>query len=132
MLRTNTEVLNSWTFLSLLIEPYKDVLKMSLRRLWGCPQDVGRARPLTIWRCPHNVYRRGPQDVRRFRPLALRIGQYGDVLKMSYFNALRTSVVDAPWCSIEDQMGSSIRHGDVLRTVSGRYFAEWVVSLIAV
>ena len=67
-------------------------------------------------------------------PMALHIGQYGDVprtlrwyvLRTLYLNVLRTSVEDVlrtsigdiPWRYIEDHMGTSI--GRLLMTSSGR------------
>ena len=64
--------------------------------------------------------------------MALYIGQYGDVLRTSYFNVLRTSVEDVlktsvgdfPWRYIEDLMGTSL--GRLLGTFSGR---PWDVNL---
>ena len=89
---------------------------------------------------PHNLCRRRPQDAGKGRPMALYIGQYGDVLRplhwdvlrTSYFNVLRTSVEDVlktsvgdfPWRYIEDLMGTSL--GRLLGTFSGR---PWDVNL---
>ena len=61
--------------------------------------------------------------------MALHIGRYGDVLKTSYFNVLRTLVEDVPWRYIEDHMGTFIE--GLFGTSSGRpqdllNFAEWV------
>ena len=67
MLRPNTEVLISWTFLALLIEPYKDVSQ-------GRFQEVGGT-----------------------HPLELNIRPYEDVLIRSVGDVLKTSVGDAPW-----------------------------------
>ena len=83
---------------------------------------------------PHNVGRSFPQDVGRVRPIALHIGQYGDVLRTlhwvilrtSHFNVLRTSVEnvlresvqDIPWRYIEDHIETFI--GRFLGKFSGR------------
>ena len=87
---------------------------------------------IIIWGLPHNVCRRCPQDLSRGHPLALHIGQYGDVLRtlhwdvlrMSYFSLLRGSVEDllrtlagdVPNRYVMDHMGMSI--GRLLRTSS--------------
>ena len=67
ILRPNTEVLISWTFSTLLIEPRKDVSE-------GRPEDVGRTRPLMLNIRPHR-----------------------DVLITSAGGVLKTSVGDVPW-----------------------------------
>ena len=72
------------------------------------------------------MYRRRPEDVGRGLPLALHIGQYGDVPRMLRWyvlrtlveDVLRTSIGDIPWRYIEDHMGTSI--GRLLMTPSGR------------
>ena len=56
--------------------------------------------------------------------MALQIGRYGDVLKTSCFNVLRTSLGDLHWGYIGDRMGTCI--GSLLGTSSGR---SWDVIL---
>ena len=107
---------------------YKHIRK-SLGRLWKTSsvprQDTSLGvKYYTLCGRPHNVCRRRPQDVGMRPPMALYIGQYGDVLRTlawdvlrtSYFNVLSTSVKDvfrtlvgdAPWRYKEDHMGTSI------------------------
>ena len=142
MLSSNTEVLSLGRFLALLIEPYKDVFRTSSGHWWDTSLGVTYQ---TVWGRPHNLCKRRHRDVGRGRPMASHIGQYGDVLRTSYFNVLRklvedvlrTSVGDVPQRYIEDRwgrpygdvhMGTYIgtSFGDVFSTSLGRNLAEWV------
>ena len=125
---------------------YKHIRK-SLGRLWKTSsvrrQDTSLGvKYYTLCERPHNVCRRRLQDVVMGPPMALHIGQYGDVLRTlawevlrtlawdvlrtSYFNVLSTSVEDVfrtlvgdvPWRYKEDHMGTSI--GNLLGTSWGR------------
>ena len=109
-------------FLVLLIEPCKGVFRTSSGRFRGTSLEHRQHTSLggkyqTVWGGTHNIGRRRLQAFSRGRPTALHIGQYGDVLRTSYFNVLRTSVGDVPWRYTEDHLRTSI--GRLLETSSG-------------
>ena len=58
------------------------------------------------------VCRRRPQDVGRGRPLALHIGQYGDVLRTLHWDVLRMSYFSLLRASVEDLLRTLV--GDVI------------------
>ena len=126
-----------------LLEASQPYLYKHIRKSLGRPWETSSVRRqdtslgvkyYTLCGRPHNVCRRRPQDVSTGPPMALHIGQYGDVLRTlawdvlgtSYFNVLSTSVEDVfrtlvgdvPWRYKEDHMGTSI--GNLLGTSWGR------------
>ena len=125
MLRSNTEVLISWTFLGLTYRTsQKDALETSLSntlRTLVCTSL--RTTYQTLWKRPH-------KDVPQHYILGNIGTSSGLQIGTSYFNVLRTLVEDIlrslvgdyPWRYIDDQMERSIgrflgRHQDVFRDV---------------
>ena len=70
---------------------------------------------------PRDVSEGCPQGVGRTRPLELHIRPYGEVLITSAGDVLTTSVRDVPWRYIQDNMGTSL--GRYIGTSSSRHIS---------
>ena len=139
-------------FFTLLIKPYKGVLRTSEEGVHGTSlRDVLRASVVHIcwsymidhkgkWRSSHNVRMRHPQGVGRRRHLVLHLWKNGDflrtlqrdvliesylkVLRKSVEAILRASVGSVSWRYIEYHRRPSIER--LFGISCGRKFADWV------